>query len=161
MDWNVIVNWFNEQWVAITSTGAMGLIALKTFVLDKLNLNKNVSGYSALQSTVIAKDSEHTAQLEIIYDEFKKTNVKLDENSVLMKSIIQQNAQIISLNTQVLSLANVPVSAKETFYQNLKTIDGVNLKSLEVLKQSIDIQKIAQDLQSKTTQIITDKINDL
>lgn len=161
MDWNSIIQWFNEQWVAISSTSVLGILSIKTFILDKLNLNKNVSGYSALQTTVIAKENEHTAQLEIIYDEFKKLNARLDVQNEKIDKVLVQNAQFTSLITQTLSMANVPLQAKESFLQNLKSIDVVNLQTLESLKQTLDVQKIAQDLQAKATQVITEKINNL
>lgn len=158
MDWNTIIAWASEQWAGIASTGALGLIAVKAFVFDKLNLNKSAESYTTLQSAVLSTEKQNTAQLEIIYDEFQKISKKLEEQIKTTQQVVTANAQLIDLNIQTLTVANVPVQAKETFYNVLQQIGITNNQVLESLKTSIDLQKIAQTLQEKTTQIVTEKI---
>jgi len=34
MNWTEIWGWINEQWVALTTTGLLGLVGIKTFIFD-------------------------------------------------------------------------------------------------------------------------------
>lgn len=157
--WETIIGWVNEQWVAITSTGAVSLIALKTFVIDKLSLAKKTEDYTSLSTTVLAKDEATSAKIEVIYEQNK---VLLNENKELKASILELKTTVdkfTNLTVQALSVANVPLQGKETYYQGLMNAVKVDPVVIQNLQQSIDIQKIAQDARSVSVKAITDILN--
>lgn len=154
--WETIIGWVNEQWVAITSTGALGLIGLKTFVLDKLSLAKKTEEYSALSGTVIAKDQATSAKIEVIYEQNKAL---LNENKELKASILNLTSVVekfTSLTVQALSVANVPVQAKEGYYNALLETVAVPKTVLDNLKNTVDLQKLVQDAKTTVNSKITE-----
>lgn len=159
--WNEIIAWANEQWTAIASTGALGLIGVKTFILDKINLNKNSTDYNLLQKQVVSTEKTTSAQIEVIYEKFQLVSKKLDEQIEKMEGVIEMNKQVIDATVSALSVANVPLQAKEKFHASLTQIDNSSKKVFESLKETINVQKYAQEIQAKATQIISDKINTL
>jgi lipopolysaccharide biosynthesis regulator YciM len=159
--WNEIIAWANEQWTAIASTGALGLIGIKTFILDKINLKRNANDYGILQKQVVATEQTTSAQIEVIYEKFELVSKKLDEQIAKMESVIEMNKQVIDATVSALSVANVPLQAKEKFHASLTQIDGSSKKIIESLKETINVQKYAQEIQAKATQLINDKIKTL
>jgi len=161
MNWTEIWGWVNQQWAGIASTGAFGLIAIKSFVIDKIGSVRKIENFDALKD-VITTDNELTnTKTQLVYDKLELTMNKFDEIIKQNNVIIEQNEQMKNLTIQALSVANVPLQAKESFFGGLNGVVQANEKVMATFKQSIDLQKVALQAKETITNNILDKVKEV
>ncbi len=161
MNWTEIWGWINEQWVALTTTGLLGLVGIKTFIFDKLNFAKKKEDYSKFETKVVALNQTTDVKVELIYEKLELTTSKL--NSVLEqnKSLIDQNEQMKNLVVQTLGTANVPLASKEKFAMGLTEIFQPNTNVFESFKSTLDIQRLAQEAKTKASDAVIKKLSEV
>lgn len=156
--WETVINWVNQNVAELFSGGALAIIAVKTFISDKLNFLKNKEEYKALAETVVTNETQTTTQVEVIYEQnnLLKTKVETLENQLKIQN--ENIEKLINLQVQTLSVANVPLQAKETYFNALMETVKPSATVMESLKSGIDLQRLAQEAQAKVSNSIIDKL---
>lgn len=170
MEW--LINTLQEYWVEITTSGALGLIAIKTFVLDAMSSKKNNKAISALfgATTTIKSDvdktmkSEVTKMLkgsEVLFEQLGEFKAVFESVVSEIKDLKIENATLVNLLVQSFTYLNVPLEQKKDTFNALKSISSINdtvLKSLEVSiakseTKATETRAVRSDIKEKINRI--------
>lgn len=169
MEW--LINAWNEFYTQIMATGAVGLIAFKTFILDYKSNKKYMNNFGSISSstTSIKNDIKKIVETEInkllkgeeiIFEKFNDFQNVF--NSLIQKIDLmeKENTTLVNLLVHSYSLVNVPTDKKEQTFNALKSISSINDNVLESLKISISQdQAKKQELKTETNDTLTNLDN--
>ena len=167
MEW--LINTWNEFYLHIVGTGAVGIIAFKTFVLDYINNKKSLNNFGSVigVTSSIKNDVKKIVEVEIskvlkgeelIFEKFTNFQNVVETLVKKIDDMEKENTTLVNLLVHSYSLVNVPLNKKEETFKALKSISSINETVMQSLKVSIE-QDISKNKEIKTE--IDNKLNDL
>ena len=151
--WETIVSFAQEQWVGLMTTGGVTIASIKWFVLDKINFAKKESDVVNFKSKINDVGQDVKVVSKVLYEKFEDLQDNFEKQSVKIEAITKENVMLANLVVQTLSVAVVPVEAKEKFFNAMMETVKIN----EEVKQSF---KIILDKQKEHQEKIQDNIQE-
>ena len=151
--WETIVSFAQEQWVGLMTTGGVTIASVKWFVLDKINFAKKESDVVNFKSKINDVGQDVKVVSKVLYEKFEDLQDNFEKQSVKIEAITKENVMLANLVVQTLSVAVVPVEAKEKFFNAMMETVKIN----EEVKQSF---KIILDKQKENQEKIQDNIQE-
>lgn len=159
MDW--IINIIKESWTSIMATGAVGGISVYA-ILNTLKSKKTLLNFEGLGHGFKQIQNDLKGFVKIVYEELKalKDEVKASkEENMLLR---EENKQFKDLLVTTLTVVNVPLDQKKTFYNSLlKTtnIAGVALEALETNITSTEQEKAVETERNNEIDNVIDELD--
>jgi hypothetical protein len=151
--WETIVSFAQEQWVGLMTTGGVTIASIKWFVLDKINFAKKESDVVNFKSKINDVGQDVKVVSKVLYEKFEDLQDNFEKQSVKIEAITKENVMLANLVVQTLSVAVIPVEAKEKFFNAMMETVKIN----EEVKQSF---KIILDKQKENQEKIQDNIQE-
>jgi hypothetical protein len=151
--WETIVSFVEEQWVGLMTTGGLTMASVKWFVLDKINFAKKESDVVNFKSKINDVGQDVKVVSKVLYEKFEDLQDNFEKQSVKIEAITKENIMLSNLVVQTLSVAVVPVEAKEKFFNSMMETVKIN----EEVKQSF---KVILDKQKENQENIQDNIQE-
>jgi hypothetical protein len=151
--WETIVSFAQEQWVGLMTTGGVTIASVKWFVLDKINFAKKESDVVNFKSKINDVGQDVKVVSKVLYEKFEDLQDNFEKQSVKIEAITKENVMLANLVVQTLSVAVIPVEAKEKFFNAMMETVKIN----EEVKQSF---KIILDKQKEHQEKIQDNIQE-
>jgi len=143
--WYDIINWASEQWVELVATGGVTVASIKWFVVDRITLSKKNLELGNFKGIIQQVDTDVKSVSKILYDKFEGFQSQLKEYEGKVDAVTQENAVLANLLVQTLTVANIPVEAKQKFYEGLMQTVKVNDAIKDTLHTVIEKQKQVQE----------------
>jgi hypothetical protein len=151
--WETIVSFVEEQWVGLMTTGGLTMASVKWFVLDKINFAKKESDVVNFKSKINDVGQDVKVVSKVLYEKFEDLQDNFEKQSVKIEAITKENVMLSNLVVQTLSVASIPVEAKEKFFNSMMETVKIN----EEVKQSF---KVILDKQKENQEKIQDNIQE-
>lgn len=151
--WETIVSFAQEQWVGLMTTGGVTIASVKWFVLDKINFAKKETDVVNFKSKINDVGQDVKVVSKVLYEKFEDLQDNFEKQSVKIEAITKENVMLANLVVQTLSVAVIPVEAKEKFFNAMMETVKIN----EEVKQSF---KIILDKQKEHQEKIQDNIQE-
>jgi hypothetical protein len=151
--WETIVSFAQEQWVGLMTTGGVTIASVKWFVLDKINFAKKETDVVNFKSKINDVGQDVKVVSKVLYEKFEDLQDNFEKQSVKIEAITKENVMLANLVVQTLSVAVIPVEAKEKFFNAMMETVKIN----EEVKQSF---KIILDKQKENQEKIQDNIQE-
>jgi len=151
--WETVVSFVEEQWVGLMTTGGLTMASVKWFVLDKINFAKKESDVVNFKSKINDVGQDVKVVSKVLYEKFEDLQDNFEKQSVKIEAITKENVMLANLVVQTLSVAVIPVEAKEKFFNAMMETVKIN----EEVKQSF---KIILDKQKEHQEKIQDNIQE-
>jgi hypothetical protein len=151
--WETIVSFVEEQWVGLMTTGGLTMASVKWFVLDKINFAKKESDVVNFKSKINDVGQDVKVVSKVLYEKFEDLQDNFEKQSVKIEAITKENVMLSNLVVQTLSVAAIPVEAKEKFFNSMMETVKIN----EEVKQSF---KVILDKQKENQENIQDNIQE-
>jgi hypothetical protein len=90
-------------------------------------------------------DTDVKSVSKILYDKFEGFQSQLKEYEGKVDAVTQENAVLANLLVQTLTVANIPVEAKQKFYEGLMQTVKINDTIKDTLHTVIEKQKQVQE----------------
>ncbi len=143
MEW--LTNLLSTYGAEVLLTANLGVISLKTFVIDKImnkkignNINDNISFQS------LAKNEINKVAKVVIdgFDDIKKELVKEVVNPLVaeIKGLRGDNKFLQDALIGLIPYVNVPIAQKEGFYKVVKTISSVSGDVKYAMEQALIVE---------------------
>lgn len=159
--WESIIEFLNNSWLEVTTTGLTGLAGFKWLVLDKIKNNKVSLDFVSLKNTLSTKVDKVFDSIAIVFDRVEKL-------SGIVENMTQENAvkdeQIGALSdlvVQTLSIANLPLDQKAQFYDNLNKISIISDNAKKVLSGVVANQKQVAQVEENIDKELDGKLNEV
>ncbi len=162
MDWELLIEQIQSNWTAIVATfgEAGGGIWAVISNISKSKLGMNLTGLNTafynIETKVVSKVE---ALSKILYDKLEvfEERMKIAESQNL--ELKKENVLLANAVVELVSVANVPVQAKEKFYGGLNSLSIINEKVGEALNTTIEVQKISKTVELQKSQETIDKLS--
>ena len=162
MDWELLIEQIQSNWTAIVATFGVagGGIWAVISNISKSKLGMNLTGLNTafynIETKVVSKVE---ALSKILYDKLEvfEERMKIAESQNL--ELKKENVLLANAVVELVSVANVPVQAKEKFYGGLNSLSIINEKVGEALNATIEVQKIAKTVELNKSQETIDKLS--
>jgi len=153
--WADIIQWASDQWVELVATGGVTVASVKWFIVDRITLAKKNLELGNFKGIVQQVDTDVKAVSKILYDKFEGFQSQLKEYEGKVEAVTQENAVLANLLVQTLTVANIPVEAKQKFYEGLMQTVKINDAIKETLHTVIEKQQqIQETLAVENTQTV-------
>ena len=143
--WYDIINWASEQWVELVATGGVTVASIKWFVVDRITLSKKNLELGNFKGIIQQVDTDVKAVSKVLYDKFEGFQSQLKEYEGKVDAVTQENAVLANLLVQTLTVANIPVEAKQKFYEGLMQTVKINDAIKDTLHTVIEKQQQIQE----------------
>lgn len=143
MDWNS----YFEQWGATLGTyGVLIITALKTFVIDPINVRKTTFNLSSYKSLQLGIKGEIKAYSKVFVDGLDEFKVEVTQSVIepLIKELKKRDNQQAIANDIIISLisrVNVPIAIKKETFENLSKLNILNKDVLNTLNKQIEVEE--------------------
>jgi hypothetical protein len=162
MDWNLLIEQIQSNWTSIVATFGVaggGIWAVISKIRQSklfLNFDGLNKSFSNIESKVVSKVE---ALSKILYDKLEvfEERMKIAESQNL--ELKKENVLLANAVVELVSVANVPVQAKEKFYGGLNSLSIINEKVGEALNTTIEVQKISKTVELQKSQETIDKLS--
>lgn len=159
--WADIIQWASDQWVELVATGGVTVASIKWFIVDRITLTKKNLEVGNFKGIVQQVDADVKAVSKVLYDKFEGFQDQLQQYEQKVDAVTQENSVLANLLVQTLSVANIPVDAKQKFYEGLMQATKINDAVKETLNTVIAKQQEAQVNLQKTQTDNTQKLNEV
>lgn len=143
--WVEIIQWASDQWVELVATGGVTVASVKWFVVDRITLAKKNLELGNFKGIIQQVDTDVKSVSKILYDKFEGFQSQLKEYEGKVDAVTQENAVLANLLVQTLTVANIPVEAKQKFYEGLMQTVKINDTIKDTLHTVIEKQKQVQE----------------
>jgi hypothetical protein len=143
--WVEIIQWASDQWVELVATGGVTVASIKWFVVDRITLAKKNLELGNFKGIIQQVDTDVKSVSKILYDKFEGFQSQLKEYEGKVDAVTQENAVLANLLVQTLTVANIPVEAKQKFYEGLMQTVKINDAIKDTLHTVIEKQKQVQE----------------
>jgi hypothetical protein len=143
--WVEIIQWASDQWVELVATGGVTVASIKWFVVDRITLAKKNLELGNFKGIIQQVDTDVKSVSKILYDKFEGFQSQLKEYEGKVDAVTQENAVLANLLVQTLTVANIPVEAKQKFYEGLMQTVKINDAIKDSLHTVIEKQKQVQE----------------
>lgn len=159
MEW--LIENANALWAEIMATGALGVIALKTFVLDKIGnkrVEKRFLNLNSIQNKIEGKVEKAN---EIVYEKLHSFENVVKEFTEKLANQEKENTALTSLVIQILSTVNMPLEQRQATFEALTKLSNINEQVINAFKKSLDVQKKQVKTEIEHNQKITNDLKSL
>jgi hypothetical protein len=157
--WETIVSFVEEQWVGLMTTGGLTMASVKWFVLDKINFAKKESDVVNFKSKINDVGQDVKVVSKVLYEKFEDLQDNFEKQSVKIEAITKENVMLSNLVVQTLSVAVVPVEAKEKFFNSMMETVKINEEVKQSFKVILDKQKENQEKTQENIQETASKLD--
>jgi hypothetical protein len=157
--WETVVSFVEEQWVGLMTTGGLTMASVKWFVLDKINFAKKESDVVNFKSKINDVGQDVKVVSKVLYEKFEDLQDKFEKQSVKIEAITKENVMLSNLVVQTLSVAVVPVEAKEKFFNSMMETVKINEEVKQSFKAILDKQKENQEKTQENIQETASKLD--
>jgi hypothetical protein len=157
--WETVVSFVEEQWVGLMTTGGLTMASVKWFVLDKINFAKKESDVVNFKSKINDVGQDVKVVSKVLYEKFEDLQDKFEKQSVKIEAITKENVMLSNLVVQTLSVAVVPVEAKEKFFNSMMETVKINEEVKQSFKVILDKQKENQEKTQENIQETASKLD--
>jgi hypothetical protein len=157
--WETVVSFVEEQWVGLMTTGGLTMASVKWFVLDKINFAKKESDVVNFKSKINDVGQDVKVVSKVLYEKFEDLQDKFEKQSVKIEAITKENVMLSNLVVQTLSVAVVPVEAKEKFFNSMMETVKINEEVKQSFKAILDKQKENQEKIQENIQETASKLD--
>lgn len=159
--WADIIQWASDQWVELVATGGVTVASIKWFVIDRITLAKKNLEVGNFKGVIQQVDADVKSISKVLYDKFEGFQGQLKQYEEKVDAVTKENAVLANLLVQTLSVANIPVEAKQKFYEGLMQATKINDAVKETLNTVIAKQQEAQAQLQQTQVDNTQKLNEV
>ena len=162
MDYNALIQSIMDNWGAIMATvvaGGGGIWAL----LSKISRNKFTHNLNSVEVSLFRKfDAVGKTTFEVLA-KVEGALANVERRVAIMEqsndALSKENLVLSNLVIEALSIANIPLSAKESFFGGIQDMVVVNDKVKSTLTSIIEAQKMQKQLDDKKGQEIYSKLD--
>lgn len=159
--WGSIIEFMNDQWVELVATGGVTIASIKWFVIDRITLTKKNLEVGNFKGVIQQVDTDVKAISKVLYDKFEGFQDQLQQYEHKVDAVTQENTVLANLLVQTLSVANIPVDAKQKFYEGLMQATKINDTVKETLNAVIAKQQEVQAQLEQTQVDNTQKLEEV
>lgn len=159
--WTDIITWVSDQWVELVATGGVTVASIKWFIVDRITLAKEQLRVADFSGKVREVGEDVRAVSKVLYEKFEDFQSKLETYEGKVSSLAEENTVLSNLLVQTLTVANIPLEAKQNFYESLMTLDKVNDVAKETLRIAIQKQVDAQQSVTQKTEDTSKKLSEV
>lgn len=157
---NEIIAWINQRYVEITATGLTSYIVVRD-VVKSVIARKVTDNFDGLKNVVSQSSKAQALRDKVVFEKVDTLEQQLIKEREEKQLIIMQNNQLADLSVTALSVANVPVQAKESFSKSISDMSNINANAKATLLKSIEVQKQALEQQAKDKLDALDKLKEI
>jgi hypothetical protein len=159
--WETIIQFAEEQWVGLMTTGGVTLASIKWFVLDKINFAKKEADVVNFKSKINDVGQDVKVVSKVLYEKFEDLQGKFEEQSLKIEAITKENVMLANLAVQALSVATIPVEAKEKFFNAMVETVKINEDVKKTFGIILEKQKETQDNIQENIQETASKLDEV
>lgn len=159
--WDSVIQFTQESWVELVTTGGVSIAAIKWFVVDKINLAKKELDVINFKAKIQDVGQDVKVVTKVLYDKFEEFQKEFEKQSVKIDSVTKENVMLANLAVQAISVANIPVDAKEKFFNSMVETVKINDEIKKTLEIIIEKQKEVQLKSQKTIDNTSEKLSEV
>lgn len=159
--WDSVIQFAQESWVELVTTGGVSIAAIKWFVVDKINLAKKELDVINFKAKIQDVGQDVKVVTKVLYDKFEEFQKEFEKQSVKIDSVTKENVMLANLAVQAISVANIPVDAKEKFFNSMVETVKINDEIKKTLEIIIEKQKEVQLKSQKTIDNTSEKLSEV
>lgn len=153
----LIIDFITKYWVDIMATGSLGGISIYAIV-NAVRNKKTIINFDVLGDNYKEIEKGFKNIGKVIYDELNVVKESFKEVVGELQVAKEDNKILKDLLITTLSVANVPLEQKKTFYNTILKISKASDLAVLSLKESIDLEEeqklIENDLNDEIDDII-------
>lgn len=157
---NAIIEWINQRYVEITATGLTSYIVVRDIVKSIIS-RKVTDNFDGLKNVVQNSSKAQALRDKVVFEKVDALESQLLKERELSFAKDLQIQQLTELNVTALSVANVPLQAKENFSKSISSISNLSENTKKTLQQSIEVQKQALEQQAKDKQDAFERLKEI
>ena len=162
MDYNAVIQSITENWGAIMSTVVVGGGSIWA-LLSKIGANKFSSNLTRIESSMFKKfDAVGKTTFDVLTKVERVLSNVQDRVSIMEKAnetLSKENLVLSNLVIEALSVAPIPLSAKEKFYGGIQDLTIVNDKVKDALLAIQEAQKVQKQVETQKEQDLYSKLD--
>lgn len=150
--WDSIIGFVETSWIELVTTSGVTLAGIKWFVIDKINLAKKDIDVINFKAKVQDVGQDVKVVTKVLYEKFEDFQKTFESYQSKIDNVSKENVMLANLVVETLSVANIPVDAKEKFYKGLMEVAKINddvKKTLEIVitkkKEQVAAQQTEQE----------------
>lgn len=156
--WDSIISFVESSWIELVTTSGVTFAGIKWFIIDKINLAKKEIDVVNFKAKIQDVGQDVKVVTKVLYEKFEDFQKTFEGYQNKIDNVSKENVMLANLLVETLSVANIPVDAKEKFYKGLIDVAKINddvKKTLEIVieKKQEDIQKIKLDTETLATDL--------
>lgn len=156
--WDSIISFVESSWIELVTTSGVTFAGIKWFIVDKINLAKKEIDVVNFKAKIQDVGQDVKVVTKVLYEKFEDFQKTFEGYQNKIDNVSKENVMLANLLVETLSVANIPVDAKEKFYKGLIDVAKINedvKKTLEIVieKKQEDIQKIKLDTVTLATDL--------
>ena len=159
--WDSVIQFAQESWIELVTTGGVSIAAIKWFVVDKINLAKKELDVINFKAKIQDVGQDVKVVTKVLYDKFEEFQNEFEKQSVKIDSVTKENVMLASLAVQAISVANIPVDAKEKFFNSMVETVKINDEIKKTLEIIIEKQKEVQLKSQETIDNTSEKLSEV
>lgn len=159
--WDSVIQFAQESWIELVTTGGVSIAAIKWFVVDKINLAKKEIDVINFKAKIQDVGQDVKVVTKVLYDKFEEFQNEFEKQSVKIDSVTKENVMLASLAVQAISVANIPVDAKEKFFNSMVETVKINDEIKKTLEIIIEKQKEVQLKSQETIDNTSEKLSEV
>jgi len=161
---NDLIQWVNARYAELVATGLTGYVVARDIV--KAVITRKVSSNFDDLSTNLTKVVDVSSKAQAVRDKvvFEEVNGLKEQLLEQQKDSLRKDMQINQLtdmNISLMSIANIPLVAKEDFSKSISHFDMVNKNVKLSLDKSIEAQKKSLEHQAQDKIDALDKLKEM
>lgn len=159
--WDSIIQFAQDAWIEIVATGGVTAATIKWFIVDKINLAKKELDVINFKAKIQDVSQDVKVVTKVLYDKFEDFQKTVEGYQGKLDNVTKENVMLANLVVETLSVANIPVDAKEKFYAGLINISKINDDVKNTLQIVLDKKKKEQEQNQTVTQDLTNKLDEV
>ena len=159
--WESIIQFAQDSWVELVTTSGVTLAGIKWFVVDKLNLAKKEVDVINFKAKIADVGQDVKVVSKVLYDKFDEFKIQFEQQNAKIELVTKENTMLANLAVQALAVANIPVDAKEKFFNSMMSTVNINEDIKNTLSSIINKQKETQVNIQENTQETIDKLKEV
>lgn len=150
--WDSIIGFVETSWIELVTTSGVTFAGIKWFVIDKINLSKKDLDVINFKAKIQDVGQDVKVVTKVLYEKFEDFQKTFEGYQSKIDNVSKENVMLANLVVETLSVANIPVDAKEKFYKGLMEVAKINddvKKTLEIViakkKEQVAAQQTEQE----------------
>ena len=159
--WDSIIQFAQDSWVELMATGGVSIAAIKWFIIDKINLAKKELDVINFKAKIQDVGQDVKVVTKVLYDKFEEFQNEFEKQSAKIDSVTKENVMLANLAVQAISVANIPVDAKEKFFNSMVETVKINDEIKKTLEIIIEKQREVQLKSQETIDNTSEKLSEV